>query len=303
MSLVDELRRAGEESANVAYQTFFKHIREDKNGLFCFFEGKDSPYYRQQVRKVFEGNYFPITCGNKKKVNKVFELIDSHPIYDKYKKGFFMDRDFDPPLNNPKIYETPCYSIENHYTSVAVFGEIIKSEWSFSEVDEDYKRCVELYKNLQIQFHSAVQLFNAWYACLIDKKHELKEITGVNLDDKLPKGFVEISLNGVTSNYDFAAMQTKFPDALQVTETEVNQKSAQFDTQDKRLVFRGKYELKFLLTVMDELILDSKKPKMDRQYISKPIKYSITHPQAINQFSQYAETPPELLQYIQNCIN
>jgi len=202
-------------------------------------------------------------------------------------------------LNEPRIYETPCYSIENHYTSVEVFGEIIKSEWGFSEVDQDYKRCVALYENLQIQFHAAVQLFNAWYACLIDKRHQLKQQTGVSLNDKLLKKLVEIKLDGIIPNYDFATIQTEFPDAFQVTLEEVNQQSAQFDSQDKRLVFRGKYELKFMLMVMDGLILDSKKPKKDRQYISKPIKYSITHSQAINQFSQYAETPIELTQYIQ----
>ncbi len=300
MNLVDKLRES-RESANVAYQTFAKHIRENKNGLFCFFEGKDSPYYHLRIKQVFEGKYYPIKCGNKDKVLKVFKLIDYHNVYDKYKKAFFIDRDFDPPESNPRIYETPCYSIENHYTSVVVFGEILKSEWGFSEVDEDYKRCVELYQSLQIQFHAAVQLFNAWYACLIDKKHELKQQTGVSLENKLPKEFVEISLNGVTFDYDFAKIQTKFPDALQVTKVEINQKSAQFDTQDKRLVFRGKYELKFMLTVMDELLKDAspKKPNKDRKYVSKPFKYSITHPQAINQFSQYAETPIELTQYIQ----
>jgi len=305
MNLVDELRRAREESANVAYQTFFKHIRENKNGLFCFFEGKDSPYYHLRIKQIFVGDYFPIKCNGKPMVLKVFKLINHHRMYDKYKKAFFIDSDFDPPENEPKIYETPCYSIENHYTNVAVFGEILKSEWGFSEVDEDYERCIELYKNLQIQFHAAVQLFNAWYACLIDKKHELKEITGVNLDDKLPKGFVEISLDGVTSDYHFAKIQTMFPDALEVTIEEVNQKLAQFDTQNKRLIFRGKYELKFMLTVMDELLKDasSKKANKDREYFSKSFKYSIVHSQAINQFSQYAETPPELLQYIQNCIN
>ena len=302
MSSPDKLRES-RESRNIGYQTFIRHIRENKEGLFCFFEGKDSPYYHLRIKQVFTGNYFPIKCGNKDKVLKVFQLINFHRIYDKYKKAFFVDSDFDPPLHNPKIYETPCYSIENHYVSVAVFGEILKSEWGFSEVDEDYKRCIELYESLQIQFHAAVQLFNVWYACLIDKKQQLGEITGVNLDDKLPKGFVEISLDGVTSDYDFVKIQTQFPDALEVTLEEVNQKSAQFDTRDKRLTFRGKYELKFMLMIMDGLILDSKKAKKDRQYISKPIKYSITHPQAINQFSQYAETPLKLKQYIQNCIN
>ena len=51
----DQLRKAREESANVAYITFTKHIKADKLGLFCFFEGKDSPYYISRIKAVFNG--------------------------------------------------------------------------------------------------------------------------------------------------------------------------------------------------------------------------------------------------------
>lgn len=37
---VDDLRRAREENANVSFMDFDKHIRENKDGLFCFFEGE-----------------------------------------------------------------------------------------------------------------------------------------------------------------------------------------------------------------------------------------------------------------------
>ncbi len=300
---VDDLRKAGKNSSNVGYMTFIKYIREDKSGLFCFFEGKDSPYYISRVRSVFQGNYYPINCTGKRQVLKAFELIQNHNVYDKYKRCFFIDRDFDPPENNPKIYETPCYSIENLYVSIAVFGEILKSEWGFLETDDDFKRCVEVYTKLQQEFHEAVLLFNAWYGCLIDKKHELKQKTNASLDDKMPKGFITIGLGGVRSNYDFSAIKAEFPDALKVTKKAVTLKEKAFKKVEQGLVFRGKFELHFMLMILDELKKDSNKPKKDRTFISKPVKYNITHSQAISQFSQYAETPPELITYIQNCTS
>ncbi len=299
---VDELRQARENSAHVAYMTFTKHIREDKLGLFCFFEGKDSPYYIARIKSVFQGSYYPIDCKGKGYVLKVFELIQNHKIYNKYKTCFFTDRDFDPPVNHPNIYETHCYSIENLYVSVASFGEILKSEWGFLETDDDFKKCIELYKKLQEEFHKAVLLFNAWYACLIEKKHELKQITNVSLDDKMPRGFIKIDLDGITSHYDWTKIKTTFPDALKITKKVVAAKEKAFRKMDQRLVFRGKFEFHFMLKILESLIMDSKKPKKDRVFISKPIKYSITHSQAISQFSQYAETPPELIDYIKNCI-
>jgi len=303
MNLVDELRKS-RESQNVAYQTFAKHIREDKDGLFCFFEGKDSPYYHLRIKQVFPGNYFPIKCGNKKKVKGVFELIDYHRIYDEYKKAFFIDSDFDPPFSEPRIYETPCYSVENHYTSVEVFKEIIKSEWGLSEVDDAYKHCVALYKDLQTQFHTAMHLFNAWYACLIDKKHELKkEVEGVNLDNKPPKGFITIRLEGVTSNYDLTKIRAQYPKAFTITDEEISTKLELFDNCDKRLVFRGKYELHFMVKIFELLVADSK-PRGERKHVSQTINgFQVNHTNAISLLSQYAETPPELTQYIQNCIN
>ena len=127
MSYLDELRQS-RGKAQVAYQDFILHTRANKEGLFCFFEGKDNAYYIPRV-KQFTNKYHPINCGGREKVLKVYDLINNHREYDQYKKAFFIDRDFNPSLSppNPKIFETPCYSIENFYTSVNVFQEIIKN--------------------------------------------------------------------------------------------------------------------------------------------------------------------------------
>jgi hypothetical protein len=294
---VEEMRRAREESANVAYMIFNKHVREGKFGLFCFFEGKDSPYYVLRIRMIYNGNYYPITCLGKSKVLKVNELIQYHREYDGFKTAFFIDKDFDTSVMNPKIYETPYYAIENFYTNPSVFAEILKSELGFTEVDEDFKKCAQLYKDLQKAFHEAVTLFNAWYACLIHLRNTTHQQTGVSLgEDPIPKEFVTIALTGVSNNYNMDILRAKYPDSLSIDNQTVEAKISEFSTQNKGKIFRGKFEIGFMLRILTDLIQDSKTNKM---FISKPVKYNITNTQAISQFSQYAETPDCLITYLQ----
>ena len=295
----EQLRKAREESANVAYLTFTKHIKSDKLGLFCFFEGKDSPYYISRVKSVFNGNYYPINCSGKSKVLKVYELINYHSEYDNYKKAFFVDRDFDFSLSNDKIYETSCYSVENLYTSPSVFCDILKSEFGIYETDDDFQQCINAYVKLQRNFHKASTLFNAWYACLIYIRNTTNQQTGVSLEDSIPKEFITITLSGIMSNYDILAINAKYPNASYVDNVTLENKISELESQDKGRVFRGKFEFDFMLKVLNALIFDSRTTKT---FISKPIKYNITNTQAISQFSQYAETPRELIEYIKEVI-
>lgn len=296
----EDLIRAREENANVAFVEFVQHIRQDKNGLFCFFEGKDMPYYYNKVRQVYQGNYYAISCKGKSKVLKVYELINYHQIYDKYKKGFFVDSDFDLPINNPAIYETPCYSIENFYTSPTVFSEILKHELGLTEVSESYENAMNCYQKLQHQFLEKTTLFNAWYACLKDLRNQNGTKTGVSLSDKLPRDFINISLENIKINYDFETIKNEFPTALSISETTLNEKINQFNQVDKNCVFRGKYGFFFMLEILEKLVEDSIKGK---QFIQNKIKYNITQSQGISQFAQYAETPQNLTKYLERILN
>ncbi|NEP44528.1 MAG: DUF4435 domain-containing protein, partial [Okeania sp. SIO2H7] len=277
------------------------HTRKAKEALFCFFEGKDNAYYVPRI-KQFTDNYQPIKCGGREKVLEVYHLIKEQAEYDKYKKAFFIDRDFNPPLptHNPPIFETPCYSIENLYVSVDVFKEILKNEFSLSEVsDRNYEICLTLFMERQKEFHSAVTLLNSWYACLIDLRNSEGRQTGVNLDDKLPKDFITFTLESVASNYDLAKIKHTFPKAPEVTEKVLTQKLICFSNCECHKEFRGKYEMQFLLVFIKLLLQDADKTQ---NYLNKKIKFSfgekISNQQAINIFSGYAETPESLKEYL-----
>lgn len=300
MSYIEELRKS-RNKAQVAYQEFALHTRKGKDGLFCFFEGKDNAYYVPRIKQFVE-NYHPIRCGGRERVLEVYNLIKNHLEYDKYKKAFFIDRDFNSPLpdHNPPIFETPCYSIENLYVSVDIFKEILKNEFPLSEVsDEAYEVCLMLFIQRQQEFHLAVKLLNAWYACLIEIRNTTGRKTGVNLDDKLPRGFIEFTLESVSSKYDLEKIKQTFPNATEVTNELLDQKLLEFSTCEQHKVFRGKYEMEFLLTLIQLILQDSNtSQKCLKQKIKFTFGEKISNEQAINIFSGYAETPESLIEYL-----
>jgi hypothetical protein len=305
MSYLDKLR-ASRDKPQVAYQEFALHTRTGKDGLFCFFEGKDNAYYIPRI-KNFTDKYHPINCGGREKVLAVYQLIIIHSEYDKYKKAFFIDQDFNNPLpsRNPPIFETPCYSIENFYVSVDVFKQIIINEFHLSEVsDRSFKVCLQCFEARQKEFHQATTLLNAWYACLIEIRNTEQKKTGVNLSDKLPKEFINFSLESISANYDLDKIKQTFKDALEVQEENFQIKLSEFSNCKHHQVFRGKYEMQFLVTFIDMILQDSLN---DQKYIKQKIKFAfnqkLTNEQAINVFSGYAETPESLNSYLKQVIS
>ena len=302
MSYLDELR-ASRDKPQVAYQEFMLHTKKGKDGLFCFFEGKDNGYYIPRIKK-YTSKYHPILCGGREKVLKVQRLIAVHSEYDKYKKAFFIDRDFNPPLTNksPQIFETPCYSIENFYVSEKVFQEIMVNQFYFSEVsDPSFQICLDLYRDRQEEFHQATILLNAWYACLIDKRNNTDEQTGVNLDEKLPKSFIIFSLQEITKDYDLDKIKQTFSKASTISEDDLKAKIIAFTQCEQCKIFRGKYEMQFLILFIEKIIQVS---LQEKRYVESKIKFpfsqKLTNEQAIDIFSNYAETPDCLEQFLEN---
>jgi hypothetical protein len=314
MSYLDKLKQSRNKS-QVAYQEFALHTRENKDGLFCFFEGKDNAYYVPRIKR-FINNYHPIHCGGREKVLEVYRLITIHREYDKYKKAFFIDRDFNKPLppHNPPIFETSCYSIENFYVSVNVFKEIIKNEFHLSEVsDPDFQVCLTLFKDRQEEFHQATILLNAWYACLVEIRNSTGREIGVNLSDNLSKdfeNFIDLTLESVSANYDLEEIKQKFPNAPEIPADILNNKMTEFTNCEHYKVFRGKYEIWFMLVFLRLILRDSCKSKL---FIAEKLSFTfnndytsphpiLTNEQALTAFNGYAETPESLNAYLMQVI-
>lgn len=304
MNYLETLRQS-KEKEQVAYQAFMLKAKDAETQFFCFFEGKDSPYYASRISFYYPKN-IPINCGGRENVLKVHALIKNHREYDKYKKAYFMDKDFNPtlPAQDPPIFETPCYSIENFYTSCEVFEAILLHFFGFSAQDVDFQACLQLYKDRQKEFHEATLLFNAWYACLIDLRNSAGKKTGVSLAEKLPKDFITISLDSVTQQYDLALIKRTFPDATPINATDLEAKIQIFQACNAQQTFRGKFEMQFLLEMIF-LLIDDANTKNKQIFVKNKINATfgqgarMNNEQGLLAFSGQAETPQSLKDYLQ----
>jgi hypothetical protein len=102
---------------------------------------------------------------------------------------------------------------------------------------------------------------------------------------------------------DLEKIRKTFENALEVPEENFNAKLSEFRHCKHHQVFRGKYEMQFLLTFIEMILQDSAKNK---KYIDQKINYAfnqkLTIEQAINVFSGYAETPVSLNSYLKEVI-
>ncbi len=176
------------------------------------------------------------------------------------------------------------------------------NEFHLSEVSDEalFETCLSLYVERQEEFHNAATLFNAWYACLIDIRQATRQETGGHLDTKLPKDYVSISLSAVNAHYDLEQIKTTFPNATEVKNERLEQKITDFQNSDRGKIFRGKYELHFLTTFIELLLQDAKTSK---RFLSKKANFAfgdkLSNEQALNVFQTYAETPPQLNEYLE----
>jgi hypothetical protein len=154
--------------------------------------------------------------------------------------------------------------------------------------------------NRQKEFHQATILFNAWYACLIEMRHTTDDKTGVQLEDRLPKNFITISLQSISAHYDIEKIKQTFPTALEPSDDVLQTKIAEFNQSEAHKIFRGKYEMQFLVTMIELMIQDSAKNK---NYIKQKLNFTfgekLSNEQALGIFSSYAETPESLIVYLQ----
>lgn len=282
-------------SPKVAFHKFVLLHREHHTDLFCFFEGTDSQYYFPRINNYGE-NHHPIVCGNKKSVLESYEYIKSK--YSNYKTIFFVDSDFDEDISKKDLYITCSYSIENFYCTENVLSRILKNEFFLKVTDSEYKTIMDSFHQRQKEFHQATSLFNLWYFTAKRKAKALNQSTNVNLDDKFPKEFISFSFDSITHNYTLEDLRKKFPDAIEITEEELNIQRESFYSKQPTQRFRGKYEIEFVLKYLNFLIQDA---NVSKNILKKKTKFKIDSALILSQLSQYAETTNELSEFLKNC--
>lgn len=291
-----ELLTISKQTATVAFHKFVLLCSDKTNDLFCFFEGKDSQYYYPRIRQFADRNFHPISCGNKSTVISTFEIISKSDSYKKFRTSFFIDRDFDSPINIDSIYETPCYSIENFYVNKWCLSEILKNEFGLTENSEEYNQLISLFEEENRTYCEHTLLFNAWYASLKKKKRELSsKSTNVNLDEKIPATFICVKIGNICSNYDLNKIKLLFPDSLDVTYEEVVASLNDLKENDLNCVLRGKFQIHFFYTFLQYIINDA---NVNHKILKKKTSFRVDKALIHSQLCQYAITPECLKSYL-----
>lgn len=298
-----EKLRDSRKGATVIFTKFTRLKSKYGSSLFCCFEGDDSKYYGSRIENILQSNpdnsHF-FNCGGKKEVLKLFEMVNKNEDYKDVKIAYFIDKDFDESIIEiycNKIYETPCYSIENFYTTISAFKRILKSEFNINESDSEYKVCLKLFIERQTEFHEKTKFFNAWLSCQRDLSN-FGEMTRLNLTDfNLNKIISEINLNEIKADYDKEKIESLFPDALVISNDDLNQKITEFEKFNPQIYFRGKFEVDFLYRFIEALKLEFKK---HNGLIKKQdgVQINISKKNFISELSQYADTPNCLIKYL-----
>lgn len=240
----------------VAFSRYCQEKNKYQDYLFCFFEGEDAKYYFPRIEKYSDYKYNKIihyNCGGKKGVLKALSLVeknDDHFIA----KAFFVDNDYETQkYNNSFLYQTPCYSIENFYTSKEAFARILNREFGINTTERDFLKCCTDYSQRQQEFHNETMYLNSWLACQRFQEAIADDKKVVLSDFKVSKLFYEISIDSVVCKEEInhEKLEKLFPQAIGIPEYEIENKMKDFKQGDMGKLFRGKFEIEFLRKIID----------------------------------------------------
>jgi len=203
----------------VAFARYCQEKKKYQDYLFCFFEGEDAKYYFPRIEKYSGYGYNKIihyNCGGKKGVLKALSLVEKNSDEIYTAKAFFVDNDYDTTkYNNSLLYQTPCYSIENFYTSEKAFSKMLNREFGINTTEKDFFKCCSDYSQRQQEFHDATIYINSWLVCQ-GLHEEVEENHKIMLSDfKIYKLFSKITIDSIVSKGEInrEKLEELFPDS------------------------------------------------------------------------------------------
>lgn len=258
-----EIAKKELESEVVAYTEFVLDFNKEINNVYCFYEGKeDRSYYSFRIKSHnLNNNLHHYNCNGKGNVIKVHKLVNNHEAYSKSKILYFVDKDFEENNLHHTIYVTPYYSVENFYTIDEAFENILINEFNIPKSCITYKESLDIYIKCKKLFHENIIILNSWLSCQNDYRTEHVTSTRLNIDDTLKKFFgydifekiVNVDLVNITFPEELKNRETIeeiFSDSPKIIADKFERKVTSFKSSNKSEVFRGKFEMKFLVSFL-----------------------------------------------------
>ncbi len=308
MELIEKMREEAS-SGHVAYTEFILKQKKRKDCIFCFFEGnEDNKYYGIRIESTTKSDYETIVCRGKENVLIAQKLISKNPEYNRVLQGYFIDQDYDEPININKIYCLPAYSIENQYANRNVLKKILQSEFLLDIEDVDYIKTLDIFEELQNEFHTKTAFLNAWLACQNDKRKQLGIKTHLKIDSTIGKFFSSIINENLELVLDLSdidtleKLQSHFPDSPVITNEEIDEKLISFKDKNLEFVYRGKFQMRFFISFLDRLKSEICKKRPEKFEMKHKCSLRFEYPTSLTNLSIYAETPRCLYEYLQKVI-
>ncbi|MBU3011097.1 DUF4435 domain-containing protein [Polaribacter vadi] len=315
---MDIIEQAKQElgSGLVAYTEFVLDFKKNKENIYCFFEGnEDRSYYSIRTKMIYTDNdYFDYVCKGKGNLIKLHQLINYHDIYKNNNVGYFVDSDFDGKTSIENIYTTPFYSIENFYVVENAFENILINEFNISRRCDCFKEAKLSYNNLKNKFHEKIVILNSWLACQADYRKENNISTRLKIESSL-KSILSTDVFNKLVNPDLSKIN--FPDQLlrlediekifnnapKIEKAVFEKKLTEFKTLKGDEKFRGKFELRFLVSYLNRFKdeIGKKKSSIFSKKYSTSLRFE--YATSVSQLTNNAITPDCLIEYLKRIKN
>lgn len=296
---VADLIAMRDKSESKAFMEFNDAVTHNPDALFAFYEGQDNDYFFPRLQQYSGGrDVEPIKCSNKSRVKQVYQIVITKGEYAKYRKGFFLDKDYD--LNQEPFlvdfFVTGSYSIENYYATESCMETTLKQMFNFHTGDPQLAAIMSDYQSMRQQYLDAILDFNSWY-CAIRSKYG-NAVKEINLDKDMPKGFVrcDFAAKQVVKNYTSADIAANFPSSANYPVTSQELSDAEtYIRQDMLNNMRGKYCLSFTEKYLNYLI---DLFRTDSAYAAHKRVVTIVYNNIMAMLTNYADTEQGLIDYI-----
>lgn len=304
-----EKLRTARESHTVPLEAFKRMcIPGDKTRLFCFVEAAfDKRFYTMRVRTLLNEQPTTIPCSKKNNVVRIYDVLQEDIVYEKNRIAYFVDNDFDPPLKNSGIYETPCYSLENLYIIAETVQVVVEELCKISVTDKDFLTIMKLYTDLLENFVDQILLLNAWLAC----QRELYTVgsSPLHIDTTLRKYFMDL----VTPDFNLSAsldslnskerVESIFSTAVSVDEKILSEKIDEFKSMNIPQIIRGRFLTKFMFNFFQRVPDWIKDPQSESLDKTISVKIAGDYDQFLSDITDKVLLPSCMIRYIQSFKN
>lgn len=273
-------------------------LMKNHGKIICFVEGKyDSDYYLDKFRNHLGDNFNILVCSNKKNVLKVYsDFYNSDHL--SVKMGFFVDHDFDEDINDPLIYVTDRYSIENYYCSISAMNRLLQYGLKVED-NQERNDVIAYYQACANDFHQTIAEFNSFYSIMKKKQRLNCDTYKVCLTDNFPTKLATVDVDNCIKKYNLNTLLSEYrlPNEL-ISQNELDNELADLIAKGPFNSFRGKYELEFTFKFIDKIVKETNQ-KLPSRKVQNKISATLNKKCFMSDYAQYADIADGLLEYLQ----